>query len=83
MYNISFLFKTKESDQGSAVLTSLGAGHQVPLGLDNGDGMFLNRGGTSVATQGDVSHDDLPHVHVMELQNNGSPSVSIRSASAD
>ena len=31
--------------------------------------MLLDRGGTSVATQGDITHDNLPHVYIMELQN--------------
>ena len=52
------------------ILTSLGASHQVSLGLDDWDSMLLDRGGTSVATQGNITHDDLPHVHIMELQNN-------------
>lgn len=50
-------------------LTSLGASHQVSLGLDDGDSMLLDRGGTSVATQGDITHDNLPHVYIMELHN--------------
>lgn len=53
----------------STTLTSLGASHQVSLGLNDGDSMLLDRGGTSVATQGDITHDDLPHVYIMELQN--------------
>lgn len=50
------------------ILTSLGTGHQVSLGLDDGDSMLLDWSGTSVATQGDVTHDNLPHVHIVELQ---------------
>lgn len=48
--------------------TCLGAGHQVSLGLDDGDGVLLHGGGAGVAAQGNVAHDDLPHVHIMELQ---------------
>lgn len=53
----------------SRVRTSLGTSHQVPLGLDDGDGVLLDRRGPSVAAQRDVAHDDLPHVHIMELSN--------------
>lgn len=49
-------------------LTSLGTGHQVSLGLDDGDSVFLDWSGTSVATQGDVTHDNFPHVHIVELK---------------
>lgn len=52
------------------ILTSLGASHQVSLRLDDGDSMLLDRCGTSVATQVDIPHDNLPHVQIMELQNN-------------
>ena len=54
-----------------ALPTSLSAGHQVSLVLDDGDGILLHRGGPGVAAQGDVAHDDLPHVHVMELRKRG------------
>lgn len=48
--------------------TSLCAGHQVSFGLDDGNGIFLDRGRPSVTTQRDVTHNNLPHVHVLELQ---------------
>lgn len=53
---------------GRRVRTGLGTSHQVSFGLDDGDGILLDRRGPSVAGQRDVAHDDLPHVHVMELE---------------
>lgn len=58
--------------------TCLGAGHQVSFGLDDGDSIFLNRGGASVATQVDVPHDNLPQFHIMELKNKQTISKGIR-----
>lgn len=52
------------------ILTSLGTGHQVSLGLDDWDSILLDRGGASVATKVNVPHDNLAHFHIMELQNN-------------
>lgn len=47
--------------------TCLCAGHEVSLSLDNWNGIFLDRGRSGVATQSDVTHDDLTHVHILEL----------------
>lgn len=47
--------------------TCLCAGHEVSLWLDNRDGIFLDRGRSGVATQTNVTHDDLTHVHILEL----------------
>lgn len=49
-------------------LTCLRAGHEVSLGLDNRNGVFLDRGRSGVATQSNVAHDDLAQVHVLELR---------------
>ena len=54
----------------STSCTSLRAGHQVPLALNDGNGVFLNRSGSSVTAQSDVPHDDLAHVHITELKDN-------------
>lgn len=53
----------------SGTLTRLGAGHQVSLNLNDGNGVLLDRSWSGVAGQGDVPHDDLPHVHIMKLHN--------------
>ena len=47
--------------------TCLCTGHEVSLWLDNRNGIFLDRGWSGVATQSDVTHDNLTHVHVLEL----------------
>ena len=48
-------------------VTCLSACHEVSLGLDYRNGIFLNRSWSGVATQSDVAHDDLTHVHILEL----------------
>lgn len=50
-------------------VTSLCAGHQVPLGLHYRNGIFLHRSWSGVAGQSNVAHDNLPHVHILELLN--------------
>lgn len=57
-----------ESSSFRGKRTRLCTSHEVALGLDNGDGVFLHRGGSGVAAQRDVAHDDLAQVHVLELQ---------------
>lgn len=47
--------------------TCLCTGHEVSLWLDNRNGIFLDRGWSGVATQGNVAHDDLTQVHILEL----------------
>lgn len=62
------LVSGQELDVGALrVRTSLGASHQVSFGLDDGNGILLDRRGPSVAGQRDVAHDDLSHVHIMKL----------------
>lgn len=49
--------------------TCLCTGHEVSLGLHYRNGVFLDRGWPGVAAQSDVAHDDLSHVHILELFN--------------
>ena len=49
-------------------LTSLGTSHQISLGLDDWDGILLNRSRPGVATQVNVAHNDFSHLDIVELQ---------------
>jgi hypothetical protein len=76
MHNFNIHFKVKNLSLGithceSSIIqshTSLSAGHEVSLRLNDRDSVFLDGGGPCVVGQGNVTHDDLPHVHIMELK---------------
>lgn len=55
-------------DMGYCVCpTCLCAGHEVSLRLHNRNGVFLDRRRSGVATQSNVTYDNLTHVHICEL----------------
>lgn len=51
------------------ILTSLSTSHQVSLAFDDGDGILLDRCGSSITAQCDIPHYNLSHVHILELKN--------------